>query len=665
MFLKKNGLNIYFISLILVKILLVGNFPLLAFGPALHDDGLMIKYADSILEGHWLGSYSEMTLIKGVFFPLFLNLCYFSGIPFTIAQILYYAGACLIFTWVVNQFVKNKILCAILFTILYFDPVSNATYTFARAYRCNLSPAQILYLISFYMGLYLAYVKEKSSYSKLLWSLGAGISLAAIWNTREDGIWVLPFVFTITLLLLGSCLTRVKKEKMVILKAFGALSWIAVPLLIFSIANFSISLVNHYYYGTFVQNELTGGNFPRMIKAIYSVQPDEFIFRTSVPKSTINKLYEVSPSFNELKPILEQNYGSGWDAIDGNLDGQIRDGWFFWCMRDVLAAKGYYKSAQLSENISAQIAEEIETALKDGRLKKRDGIVMPSGLMSPYRPSYFIETLWGGKKAVLMVAKYDDMILTAVESVGTAEAIRVFEKVTLNHAIYPVKHMLKLTGWLALKDDYSPVRIEIQSEGRVLSKIDNIGEKSDALKIAFDVSRLVPNNSKMQLVVFVNDTENSKIPLNQATLNLETKDFTLHYDYLNKAMEKDPVDSKWAYRKVNIVNKIIDVYKHNGIIGLTLGLLCYLFITAILIVNLKSSEHRFINEWIMLSSLIGSFVVLALGISYTNVTAFPAFTTMYLSAGYPLLNAFSTFGVVIVINYMWQIVVSYKVKTKS
>ncbi|HAZ06313.1 MAG TPA: hypothetical protein DCY58_08890, partial [Acetobacterium sp.] len=69
---EKYRLVIFMIGFILVKQLLVIGIPLFAHAGAGHDDRLMINMANSLIQGEWLGSYSEKTLVKGLFFPLFL-----------------------------------------------------------------------------------------------------------------------------------------------------------------------------------------------------------------------------------------------------------------------------------------------------------------------------------------------------------------------------------------------------------------------------------------------------------------------------------------------------------------------------------------------------------------------------------------------------------------
>ena len=61
--------------LTLFRIFLFLRTPLDVMGNTPHDDLLLLTHAQSILEGNWLGTYCNTTLVKGVSFPLFVALC--------------------------------------------------------------------------------------------------------------------------------------------------------------------------------------------------------------------------------------------------------------------------------------------------------------------------------------------------------------------------------------------------------------------------------------------------------------------------------------------------------------------------------------------------------------------------------------------------------------
>ena len=61
---------------------------------ATHDDALFWDHAQQIIKGNWLGSYNNLTLAKGVGFPLFLAMNAVLGIPVTLLLALFYLFAC-------------------------------------------------------------------------------------------------------------------------------------------------------------------------------------------------------------------------------------------------------------------------------------------------------------------------------------------------------------------------------------------------------------------------------------------------------------------------------------------------------------------------------------------------------------------------------------------
>jgi hypothetical protein len=72
-------------------------FPIFAIGPAIYDDALFVRLAESIGEGNWLGDYDELTHAKGIGYPLFLAANHLIGLPLKLSEHFLYllAGLCL------------------------------------------------------------------------------------------------------------------------------------------------------------------------------------------------------------------------------------------------------------------------------------------------------------------------------------------------------------------------------------------------------------------------------------------------------------------------------------------------------------------------------------------------------------------------------------------
>lgn len=86
-----HRINFLFVLIILAYIVCAMNLPVSIYTNAGHDDALFISHAYSILKGEWLGTYSQMTLAKGVGFSLFLAVNAVLGIPITLLIAIFYA----------------------------------------------------------------------------------------------------------------------------------------------------------------------------------------------------------------------------------------------------------------------------------------------------------------------------------------------------------------------------------------------------------------------------------------------------------------------------------------------------------------------------------------------------------------------------------------------
>jgi hypothetical protein len=109
--------------------------------------------------------------------------------------------------------------------------------------------------------------------------------------------------------------------------------------------------------------------------------PDKFAdFDTAaivpVPASARAAIYGQSPAFRELRPALEVPPNTGWrsqSCAEGICD-DYAGGFFFWALRDAVAAAGYYESPDRAAAFYRQLAAEINAACDDGALRCRSGL---------------------------------------------------------------------------------------------------------------------------------------------------------------------------------------------------------------------------------------------------------------------------------------------------
>jgi len=430
-YIKKRPFLIYILLVSLIKIVLAGHLPILILPFSEIDDKLMVNTAASLLSLDWLGPYSEVTLVKGFFFRLFLAVSKVLTIPYTVSVTIFYLIGCVIFTQGVKNIFSNKIYLAILFTVLAFNPITLNFHTIQRVYRSCMAPAQILIILGCLFG---AYLRRDQSIRKLLpWLIVGGLALASMWLTREDGIWILPLTIGVIAVTCGTFIYRYvkKKEKIYLLKTGLSI----LPIAILQICLLLVSMINYLYYGVFTTNELNNSYFASTMKSIYSVQPSEDIDFVSVPRSKVNKLYEISPSLMDIHDVLESNLNA-WEANGKKPgDGEVEDGWFFWTFRNSVAIAGYYSDARTANEYYRNVHNEIEQAFQDGLLERR--ATMPSALMSPWKEQYGKKILPSVIDALNMIINYDNISAQLVinDSVVLPTS-QQFEFITGNVALY-------------------------------------------------------------------------------------------------------------------------------------------------------------------------------------------------------------------------------------
>ena len=87
---EKIAITLFLIITIIAKIWLIKVQPVRYLPTNKYDDGLMVNMANNLLQGKWLGEYNCLTLVKGIFTPLFTAITKIIGIPFLIGQDLFY-----------------------------------------------------------------------------------------------------------------------------------------------------------------------------------------------------------------------------------------------------------------------------------------------------------------------------------------------------------------------------------------------------------------------------------------------------------------------------------------------------------------------------------------------------------------------------------------------
>lgn len=657
--LKKYPIISFMFILFVIKLLIVSGLPIWAWGEAGHDDRLMINYSVSLLNGEWLGQYNERTLIKGIFFPFILVVSNFFNISYTTAISIIYAIGCVMFVIAIKDVINNNKILMFIYIVLLFCPVSYSLSAFQRVYRNSISPAQIILLIAFFSGMYLR--REKNLIIYFFWTIGAGVSFVAMWNTREDGIWIIPFVSVVILITIIKFLYKYKIDKSKIWLIKIVVTFIPIIILIFS--TIFISSMNYKYYGVYTNNELLDSNFTKAYKSILSIEPEEKIDYVSVPHTTVKKLYEVSPTFGELKPYLEN---SPWDALgEHGIDGNIEDGWFFWAMRESVFNACEKKDAVSINEFYLKIYNEVEQAFNNGQFERRK--IFSSPLMTPWDNKYIKPLINTIAQSTKFVITYENVNAKVEISEGNQDSIRLFESITKNQALKPTISNLILSGWAFPTNDNDDMEILIlnnakeviatlgvtKSEDVFEHFIETTGNKYyNAKKSRFYIKQDVSNIMPLYFQIKINGNLVEEVQLDSNTMRGGSKDYYYNFDTLIYDNVED-VNLKFMNRKIIIPNLLTELYSKSGFVLFGLGVCSYIFIVMKFLLSIKSKRYIFLNEFLVITGVIGSLFVLIGGVSYTDISAYDAINVAYLSAAYPLVVMFWSLSIGTVIKYIF------------
>lgn len=339
-------------------VLVVAHLPVAILAGGGHDDAWFWQRAESIVAGDWLGEYSQFTLMKGAGYPLFLGFNHVVGTPIQVMQALLYSAGCGLMGVCVARLSARRWLGMAVFVLLQWHPMA---MSWDRVIRDNIYAAQTLLVIG---TLSWALFVSSSRRAQTGWAAASGLLLGWMWLTREDGIWIAPgvvFLFAMRAWQLrsdGRLLRRLAAVGVVLAACFaGMLALIAA--------------INGIKYDAWETVDLKGKAYKRAITALQEVRVGAPVPYAPVPEKVRRAIYPHSPTFARLAPYLE-GAGQHWHApgcsIQPGTCGDYAGGWFLWALRDGVAALGEYGSAPQADAFYTRIADEVESACRQGQL---------------------------------------------------------------------------------------------------------------------------------------------------------------------------------------------------------------------------------------------------------------------------------------------------------
>lgn len=343
-----------------IYMFLTMNTPLVVMVWQNYDDNLFVRLGQYLAEGHWLGPFNQFTLMKGPGYPLFLAASYWSGLPVTFTEGLFFClalGTCSI---VVLKVTKSRMVALALFLGVLLHPKMFET---ARILRDVIYVSQSVLVLSVFSYCLLAAENRRS---RVVSALAAGVLFGWFWLTREEGVWLLPgMAFLVVYAVL-----RKRAHQL-------AQGWV-MPTLVVLGAFFAIQLlfaaINYFNYGKFIGVDFKERHFQAALSAMEGVQVGTPIPYVNVPRAARMQIYAISPSFARLRPYIDPSPGpSPWEAggckFRPTTCGDIGNGFFMWSVRDAAAAVGEYGSPKMAAHFFQKITKDIQSACNDGRLR--------------------------------------------------------------------------------------------------------------------------------------------------------------------------------------------------------------------------------------------------------------------------------------------------------
>jgi hypothetical protein len=343
---------------ILAYVFIYVNLPMFLFPGVGHDDGLYISHARDIVSGHWLGPYSQFTLMKGPGYSLFLALISLFGIPVALAHSVLYGLSVWLLSYATNRILNSVFFSLIVLEVLlwHFGPHS------MRVVRDTIVTPQILIVFSL---LVLALFVLRGAGSVALASL-AGSVFSWFWITREDGLIALPAIAVLFACAFHKAYSGQRSVKFPLKVLAGFVSLCIATLAV-------VCIINLRVYNTFTSVDIKG-NFESAFEALESVKPDIYSPYAAVSRSSRDKISKISPTFAQLHQLIDGPPGSSpiekWKkpSCDFNtaVCGDYANGWFIWALRDAVALHGDYSSAHAATAFYMKVQSEVKSACSSG-----------------------------------------------------------------------------------------------------------------------------------------------------------------------------------------------------------------------------------------------------------------------------------------------------------
>lgn len=346
------------------------------------DDMLLMRYANWLRAGEWVGPYGVHTLAKNPGYAMLMAAFRVLGMRYQLGFALVLVVACVVAARSLRPLVPLLPVRCGLYVLLLYLPAFFTSVFFQRVYRNGAAVVFALVLFSAFVGVYL---RRRERVAVLApWVLLAGLSLGFFSIIQESASWALPFVAVCTLVMLGLTVWEKirppKQEAVTVPRLLARLAVLVSPLLIYAGFTAALMAVNNSHYGVFLLNDKYEGEFARATANLMKIDvgyPDD---RVWVPNEALDKALEASPTLASIRDEIQvywkncQDISMAFGVLDPAMGPQVVGDHSYWALRSAYYEHGGYADAQESERFWGAVASELEDAFAAGALAKKDGL---------------------------------------------------------------------------------------------------------------------------------------------------------------------------------------------------------------------------------------------------------------------------------------------------
>ena len=335
-------------------------------------------------EWYWFGSYVDRPFRTPPFirlpaYPLWIALIRETGCPLRVASEVLYLIAAFALAVALVRTRQSRWLAVLLYAAIVFNPFS---------FSVSLSALPDFFYGAVLLALLASMLPPSSGRDgpqRLSRGITMGLLLGVLWYTRQENVLIVAWLVVYAGLVLLVAHGHVHAWTVAARRVVAAL---AVPVAVLVLVSLAVKTMNLIHFGVFADSEMETAGWKAAAKGLLRVEPSPPMRLVAAPREVRARVYEVSPAFRELQPFLEGSLGqrmASYTENDPGMQGEIGAGYFWWTLLLAARAAGHDKSAAEAEAYYQRIADEIDVACNDGRLRCRS---VPFSPLDPHVANY-------------------------------------------------------------------------------------------------------------------------------------------------------------------------------------------------------------------------------------------------------------------------------------